>query len=580
MSPSRPDHLTWRHQVVIGLTALVLVALGVRLVQIQVLDHHDYLLQATRTRVGAVDVPAPRGAILDATGYPLATSVDTVDVYVDRYLWRDRAKAFGAATALARMLDESVESLMSTGTEQDNGDAIVRRDVDYARGERIRAADLWGVHLVPSSVRVYPEGDIAGQLVGYVGRDHEGLWGIEADYDNVLRGKPGWISTERDPLGRPIAFGPRSERLPASGGEVQLTIDRFMQAIAEARLDEALQQFKAPSGSILVMDPKTGAILAMASRPTVSLSDIDLNSSDLPDLVRNRVVTDLYEPGSVLKTLTTAAALDLGKVTPDSTYEDTGAVDVGNYTIRNWDLVGHGVVDVRTYLQKSLNTGAVWLSEELGAAAFYAYLRRFGIGESTHVGLAGEAEGLMRTPDDPNWYPVDLATNAYGQGLAATPLQVLTAINSFATDGVLMRPYIVSKIVTGDQVRVFQPVAVRQAVSPATAKTMLALMRDVVQGVPHHGARVPGYSVAGKTGTTLVSIPTGYDLDTTIASFAGLVPYESPAVSILVKVDQPSGGLNLGGEVAAPVFARVALDLMNYLNIAPTKPSPAVVTAP
>lgn len=563
-----------------ALMAAVLLALGVRLVQIQVVDHDEYLLQATRTRLGAVDVPAPRGAILDATGYPLATSVDTFDVYIDRYLWRDRAKAFAAANALAHLIDTPAESLLTAGTERDAGDAIIQRDIDYALGERIRTAALWGVHLVPSSVRVYPEGDIAGQLVGYVGRDHAGLWGIEADYDNVLRGKPGWLSTERDPLGRPIAFGPRSERARTDGGEVQLTIDRFMQAIVQQRLREALEQFKAPTGSILVMDPHTGAILAMASQPTVDLSAMDLNDPELSDLVRNRVVTDLYEPGSVFKTLTTAAAIDLGKVTPDSTYEDAGAVEVGDYTIRNWDLIGHGVVDVRTYLQKSLNTGAVWLSDELGARAFYDYVARFGIGESTHVGLGGEAEGLVRTPDDPNWYPVDLATNSYGQGLATTPLQMLAAVNTFASDGVLMRPFIVSKVVTDDQVRVFQPVAVRQVISPATARTMLALMRDVVEGVPYHGARVPGYSVAGKTGTTLVSIPTGYDLDTTIASFAGFIPYEAPVVSILVKIDQPGGGLNLGGEVAAPVFAKVALDIMNYLNVPPTKPPPAQVIAP
>lgn len=564
----------------IALMAGVFVALGVRLVQIQVLDHGEYLVQATRTRLGAVDVPARRGAILDATGYPLATSIDTFDIYIDRYLWRDRAKAFAAAGALARMIGTSTESLLAVGTASDSGDAIVQRDIDYAVGARIRTAELWGVHLVPSSVRVYPEGDIAGQLVGFVGRDHEGLWGIEADYDNVLRGRPGWISTERDPLGRPIAFGPRSERAPTDGGEVQLTIDRFMQAIVEQRLSEALEQFKAPSGSILVMDPRTGAILAMASHPTVSLSAIDLNDPELSNLVRNRVVTDLYEPGSVFKTLTTAAALDMGKVTPDSIYDDTGAVEVGDYTIRNWDLIGHGVVDVRTYLQKSLNTGAVWLSDEIGARAFYDYAARFGIGEPTHVGLGGEAEGLMRTPDDPNWYPVDLATNSYGQGLATTPLQVLAAVNTFASEGMLMRPFIVSKVVTGDQERVFQPVAVRQVVSPATARTMLALMRDVVEGVPYHGARVPGYSVAGKTGTTLVSIPTGYDLDTTIASFAGFIPYEAPAVSILVKIDQPGGGLNLGGEVAAPVFAKVALDIMNYLNVPPTKQPPAQVATP
>jgi cell division protein FtsI/penicillin-binding protein 2 len=322
------------------------------------------------------------------------------------------------------------------------------------------------------------------------------------------------------------------------------------------------------------MDPMTGAILAMASRPTVNLSDVNLNDPNLEALVRNRVVTDLYEPGSVFKTITTAAALDLGLVTPTSTYDDKGAVTVGGYTIRNWDLLAHGVTTLRAFLQQSLNTGAVWLAEKVGANDFYKYVQAFGFGEATHVGLSGEADGLMRTPDDPNWYPADLATNSYGQGIAVTPLQMLSAINVFANGGLLMRPYIVSRIVTGDGVRTFEPVEVRRVIPEHTAEVVAALMNDVVEGQPYHLARVPDYQVAGKTGTTLVSIPTGYELNTTIASFAGFLPYPNPRVSILVKIDQPSGGVNLGGEVAAPVFAQVAGDIMQYLNEAPSAQVP------
>lgn len=575
MIEARPDHLTWRHRVVAALLALAILGIVGRLVQLQVLDHERYVEQAAATRLGAVEVYAPRGAILDATGYPLAISVDAFDVYVDRFLWRDREKAQAAATRLAPLIHGDPAAILRAGSEQDSGDALVARQIAFADGDRLQREALFGVRLIPSSVRIYPEGDLAGQLVGYVGLDQVGLWGIEADYETVLHGKRGWLVSERDPLGRPIAFGPRRERAPTVGGEVQLTVDRFVQAAVERRLDEALKQFKAPSGSIIVMDPRTGAVLAMASRPAVSLSRVNLDDPALSDLVRNRAVTDLYEPGSVLKTITTAAALDLGKVTPETTYRDSGQVKVLNDTIRNWDLRAYGEVTVREYLQYSLNTGAVWLSDLVGAHEFYRYLRAFGLGEATHVGLAGEAEGQMRTPDDPDWYPVDLATNSYGQGIAASPLQVLAAVNAFANGGVLMRPYIVSRVVTGERVRQFQPVQVRRVVSPGTAETMRLLMRDVVEGVPAHGARVPGYEVAGKTGTTLVSIPTGYDLATTIATFAGFIPAERPVVSIVVKIDQPQGALNLGGEVAAPIFARVASDVMAYLNVPPTRPVPA-----
>ncbi|TAJ19592.1 MAG: hypothetical protein EPO65_06390, partial [Dehalococcoidia bacterium] len=201
-------------------------------------------------------------------------------------------------------------------------------------------------------------------------------------------------------------------------------------------------------------------------------------------------------------------------------------------------------------------------------------------GESTHVGLSGEAEGTYRTPKEEGWYPVDLATNSYGQGLATTPLAMLTAVSSMANKGVLMRPYVVSKIVTKNDVRTFEPVQVRQVVSPKTAETMMGLLHDVVDGVQFHGAQVKGYEVAGKTGTTLVSIPTGYDLDSTIASFAGFIPAKDPKVSVLIKIDQPTGGLNLGGQVAAPIFATVADQIMKYYAVPPAPPQKNLVRAP
>ncbi len=563
----RPDHLTWRHRVLAVAILIAFLAVGVRLWQVQVIDHELYVEQAAITRYGAVEIVAPRGAILDATGYPLATSIDTWDVYLDSYLWRDRRAAREAAEAVATALGLDATAVFASGTSQQQGDVLLRRHLPYDRGVELLDLELWGVRLLPSSVRAYPEADLAGQLIGYVGLDNEGLWGIEADFDHILRGRAGLIGGERDALGRPIALAPRIERAPTAGGEVQLTIDRFIQAIAERRLDEALAQYDAQSGSIIVMQPRTGAILALASRPAVQLTAVPLDSDELAELVRNRAVTDLYEPGSVFKTLTTAAAIDLGTITPQTTYVDEGRVEIGEYVIKNWDLTAYGEVTMTEFLQRSLNTGAVWIAQQIGADNFYRYVTAFGIGEATHVGLAGEAEGLLRTPDDDDWSPVDLATNAYGPGLAATPLQVLTAINVFASDGLLMRPYVVSRIVTRDNVRTFEPVEVRRVVSAQTARTVARMMLDVVDGVPWHGARLEGYRVAGKTGTTLVSIPTGYDLDTTIASFAGFLPYEDPVVSVLVKIDQPGGALNLGGQVAAPVFARVAGDIMEYLNV-------------
>ena len=548
-----------------------LATVTVRLYRLQVVEHERYLEEALVTRYGTATVPAPRGVITDATGYPLAASVDTWDVYIDRFQWqRDLEEASISAIGLGEALGLDADELYARGMEQDPGDYLVLRDLGYRDGLALQERGLLGVRLLPSAVREYPEGDLGRQIIGHVGIDGTGLWGVESDYDHLLRGQPGQVSSENDALGRPIAFTTGTERLPVSGGEVQLTIDRFIQAIVERELTAALEEYNSPSGSIVVMDPRTGAVLAMASRPTTSITPEALNDPALTELVRNRPMTDLYEPGSVLKTLTTAMALDLGLVTPESTYVDEGSVTVGTSVIRNWDFQAYGPVTVREYLQRSLNTGSVWLAEEIGAEQFYDYLLAFGLTEPTHVGLSGEAEGMMRLPSDDGWYPVDLATNSYGQGLAATPLQVLTAVNVFANDGWLMRPYVVSRTVTADEVRQFEPVRVRQVVSSRTATAMAALMRDVVNGTEWHGARLSDYTVAGKTGTTIVSIPTGYDFDTTIASFAGFLPYEAPRVSVLVKIDTPGGDLRLGGQVAAPVFARVASQIMDYLRVPPS----------
>jgi cell division protein FtsI/penicillin-binding protein 2 len=255
-------------------------------------------------------------------------------------------------------------------------------------------------------------------------------------------------------------------------------------------------------------------------------------------------------------------------VTPNTTYYDTGEVVKGGYTFHNWDFSANGLTTMTQVLQKSLNTGAIFLSDLIGPDKLYASLARFGFGESTHSGLSGEADGLVRTNKDDGWYSADLATNSYGQGIAATPLQVITAISSLINGGNLMRPYIVSEVDGPDGRRTFDPVVVRRTISADTSRTMVKMMNDVVDGVDQHGAKVKGFHVGGKTGTTLVSIPTGYALDSTIASFVGFAPVEDPAFIMLVKIDQPKDD-PLGGVVAAPVFGKLAPSILAYLNVQP-----------
>ena len=252
----RPNHMTWRHWLLASIVALALVALLGRLAWIQIANHERYAELAAASRADTELLPAPRGAILDASGHPLAISIDTWDLYIDSLLWRDRERAGEAAAALGSAMGLDPEALFELGISQSNGDLIVQRFIDYERGLALRERGIWGVRLLPSSQRVYAEQDLAGPLIGYVGLDGSGLWGIERDFDPVLRGRPGLLLSERDPLGRPIAFAASGGRAPTVGGEVQLTIDRFIQAIAEQRLAEAVEANKASGGTVIVMEPR------------------------------------------------------------------------------------------------------------------------------------------------------------------------------------------------------------------------------------------------------------------------------------------------------------------------------------
>jgi cell division protein FtsI/penicillin-binding protein 2 len=562
----RSGRLTWRFFLLAALLLAMTGGIVYRLVSLQIVERERYAAQARDAHRERRPVHTTRGAILDRNGFPLAVSVDAYDIYADRRDWRDEEAPRAVAAVLARALDRPAESFLDR--MRDEGPLVLLAEaVDADVGRQIAAARLPGLELVPVSRRFYPEGDLASAVLGFLGRDHRGLAGLELDLDEMLNGVPGAYSYERDSVGRPIAFGPRVFEPGTPAADVRLTLDRYIQRLIEEELDRQIKQHQASGGTIIVMEPKTGAILAMASRPAFRLSQLDLEKTPL-DLYRDRAVSDVYEPGSVLKTITMAAAIDLGLVNPGSTYFDAGVVTKGGFTFKNWDFSANGTQTMTQVLQKSLNTGAIWLSDLIGPSRLYDYVQRFGFGESTHSGLSGEAAGLLRTNKDPGWYPADLATNSYGQGIAATPLQVITAFAAVINGGNLMRPYLVQRVTWPGGERVYEPVVVRHPISPAASATLVKMLNDVVEGVPHHFARVNGYHVGGKTGTTLVSIPTGYALDSTLATFVGFAPVEDPAIIMLIKIDQPQDD-PLGGIVAAPVFGKLAPSILAYLNVRP-----------
>ena len=554
--------LTWR---LILLMLVLLVSTGgiiVRLVQVQILDHEYYALQAEEEHLHRTVVRAPRGAILDRNGFPLATTVAAFDVYVDPRSWSNLTIARRSADVLAPLLGRSSDELIAEALQYDAGDYLAARSVSAQVGLQLFDLAPLGVRLVETSKRAYPEGDLASLLLGFIGRDQVGLAGIEASYDIELGGLATEIYFERDGLGNPIPFGESYGEEPVAGGDVRLTIDRYLQQLVEAKLALEIERHGANGGSIVIMDPYTGEVLAMTSQPSFRLSGLDLDDPEQAGLYRMRAVTDVYPPGSVMKTLTMAGAIDLGLVSPGSTYLDTGVAEIeGGAPIRNWDFSAHGITTMTELLQFSLNTGAVWVARLTGASQFYTYMQKFGFQDPTSVGLGGEPEGLVRTNADDDWYPVDLATNSFGQGISVTPLHLITALSALVNGGLLMQPYIVKEVANEDGPRTFDPVVVRRVISEETSRTMVQMMNAVVDGMPTHGAQVAGLSVGGKTGTT-----TFQDRPDTVASFVGFAPAPDPQFIMLVKIDSPKTS-PLGGVVAAPIFRDLAPQIIAYMGV-------------
>ena len=559
--------------IVVAVLAVAVLGLVFRLVDLQLIHHQSYRQQAEEEHLSRLDILPRRGAILDRNGYPLAASVDTYDVLVDKHIWGDGDKARQPAEELADVVNRPTDDILADLAGSISREVVVARGLDYRASVAVEEKSLDGVRLMRSSRRVYPEGNMAPALLGFLGRDNLGLTGLEADFDSELGGAAGTLVYERDGRGYLIPVGQQKRVAAEPGADIILTIDRYMQYLAEREIDATIKKHKASGGTIIIMDTRTGAILAMASRPSFDVTHLDFSDEGKVDLYRNRAVTDLYEPGSVFKTITMSAALNEGVVSPQSTYVDEGVARASGWAITNWDLGAHGVQTATQILTKSLNTGAVWLSGLLGPDLFYDYVERFGFGQPTNVGLSGEAPGQVRTPADEGWAEVDIATNSFGQGINVTPLQLITAIAAIANDGRLMQPYVVQEIRSGDESQVTQPVMVRQAISPETASTVTDMMEAVVDGITAiYAIDVPGYNVAGKTGTASISVPGGYKPDSYIASFAGFVPSDDPVLAMLVKIDEPKD-VPWGSAVSAPVFARLASAILPYLKVPPDAPA-------
>jgi len=497
-----------------------------------------------------------RGNIYDCNGHLLSVAHTWSDISAAPKMVTDTQMLAGR---LAPLLAEPKEKLLSL-LEQDTAYVLLKRRVRWEVAREILGWKFDGVQVESWPGRIYPHGSLAACVLGFVTDEGEAFYGVEGKYDELLAGEPGFRRAGKDPLGSLFY----EVRAPRHGADLFLTLDRNVQHIVEQVLAKAVEVNVARKGTATVIDPQTGAILAMAVFPSYDPNVRDVTDFDV---FVNLAISAHYEPGSVFKIITIASALDAGVITPASTYYDGGEIVVGGEAIRNSDDAAYGETSIRDLIAHSLNVGAAHVSTELGALKFYEYVRRFGFGELTGVDLAYEVPGRVRFPGDREWHESDLGTNSFGQGLAATPLQMLCAVAAVANHGVLMRPYVVDRIVDGETVTNTSPEVVRQVVSPDAAAQMTEMLVYAVDTVLTTAA-IPGYKVAGKSGTSQVPTLTGYDPEETIASFAGYVPAEDPKFAILVVLDRPQKE-HWGMTAAAPAFREIAQELLTLFRVPP-----------
>jgi len=553
---------------------LVVVALAVivQIIRIQNSEQAMIFLSQGDRYAGEFSMFYPeRGEIYDRNGHLLAGNRTVFEVGVSLNEMRDPdAMAYTLGTYLGLTYEEVRNRLINSpdGWEYIVVQDYVGADTVTSLQELMQQLDdaedprLSGLGFKPHYQRSYPETALASNVLGFVTRDGRGYFGIEEKYNDLLAGNPVQVWVPRDPN-----KAMEIPRVP-NGTTLVLTLNRDLQAKVESILDESLSKYGAENGTVIVMDPRNGEILAMAATPRMNLNDYG-NYFSLYDngSQYNRSIGMAYEPGSVIKVLTMAAALDAGTVRPDTSFIDTGSIDVGGITIQNWNRDAWGQQNMIGCLQHSLNVCMAWISSQMGTHSFYDYMERFGFGHPTGIDLAGEAMGRLKVPGDTDWYPVDLGTNAFGQGVTVTPLQMLMAVSAVANDGKMVTPHVLySMLRDGHQYNVPS----QYAGSPIKADTARTLNEMLAISLEEESssALLPGYRLAGKTGTAQIPTDFGYDTFRTNVSFIGWGPVDDPQFMVYVWLQKPTASI-WSSETAAPVFSQVAEQTVILLNIPP-----------
>jgi stage V sporulation protein D (sporulation-specific penicillin-binding protein) len=552
-----------RLRVLFSLFAVATLLLSLRVGYWQTIGRAALLEGATDQLRSELVLEAQRGVVRDRNGRVLATTVDLRSLYAIPKRVPDHA---GAAAKLAPILATpaaTIRAALDSGAEW----LYLKRRLPEPAARAVEALAIPGLGFEPEPKRLYPNDALAAQVLGFVNDDGLGQYGIEGAYEKVLRGIPGRLVVERDPKDRELALGLRTAVPPKNGSDLVLTIDLELQTAVERVLRAAIEREKAPSGSIVVVDPRDGAIRALASWPTFDPARV---ASADPEALRNRAVSWTFEPGSTMKAVTIAAGIDKHVVTPTTTYDDKGCAVIGGRRLCNAQGKSYGTTTVTQILERSANAGAVFVASKLGQDPLYQYLRAFGFGVATGVDLAAEATGAVRPLAE--WYPVDVGTVAYGQGIAVTPLQLAMAYAAIANGGTLYRPYVVAATRDADGEHRTAPVAIRSPISADTADALRTMLVSTVDRGIAQGASLTGYSVAGKTGTAQIPSDDGrYVDDAYISSFAGFAPANDPQFVAVIVLERPQSKL-LGTVTAMTAFHDLALDVLRNARVQPDRP--------
>jgi len=555
MGPSRGRRYILLHLLLAGFGVILF-----RLVSLQVLQAAELTARADRQHQKSVTMEGARGTVTDRHGKVFAMNVEVPSIFGVPTSLDSPANAARSLSPVLHIGREKIEKKL----RQDRHFVWLARKVEPEQGRRLEQLSIDGIGMVMEGRRFYPKGPLLAHVLGFVGMDGVGLEGLERRYESQLHGEKRLTILQRDALGRTVFPKDLREQVPATGQALTLTIDEVIQYIAEKELEEAVDHARAKSGTIIVMEPRTGAVLAMAVSPRF---DPNAVASLTADRWRNRALTDTYEPGSTMKVVVAAAALEERVMMPGSMlFGENGRMTIANTTIHDHEKLGW--MTFAQMIQKSSNIGAAKTGMLVGDQRLYRYLQAFGFGQRTDIDLPGEVSGLLKAPRE--WGRRSLASISMGQEVGVTPLQMITAVSAIANDGVLMKPYVVAEVrdQKGQRMKEILPQVKRRVVSPATAHTLTTIMEGVVSSGTGTKAAIPGFRVAGKTGTAQKVDPrTGtYSSALSIGSFVGFVPADAPRLTIIVVIDEPQGEA-WGGVVAAPVFRRVGEQVLTYLGV-------------